>query len=113
MNASSSRSHAIFTIHIKQDRYLANEATAEELTNTIEPVMHGDDAQLGTFVSKFHFVDLAGSERLKRTGSTGHRAKEGICINRGLVRLLYFLAFLYFVFFCFCLLSNSYFCLLF
>ena len=37
--------------------------------------------------AKFHFVDLAGSERLKRTGATGHRAKEGIYINKGLVCL--------------------------
>jgi hypothetical protein len=37
--------------------------------------------------AKFHFVDLAGSERLKRTGATGHRAKEGIYINRGLLAL--------------------------
>lgn len=35
--------------------------------------------------AKLHFVDLAGSERLKRTGATGERAKEGICINCGLV----------------------------
>jgi len=37
--------------------------------------------------AKFHFVDLAGSERLKRTGATGERAREGISINCGLVRL--------------------------
>ena len=40
-----------------------------------------------TLTAKFHFVDLAGSERLKRTGATGERAKEGISINCGLVRL--------------------------
>ncbi len=38
-------------------------------------------------MAKFHFVDLAGSERLKRTGAIGNRAKEGICINRGLLAL--------------------------
>ena len=32
-------------------------------------------------------MDLAGSERLKRTGATGDRAKEGISINSGLVRV--------------------------
>lgn len=41
-----------------------------------------------TLTAKFHFVDLAGSERLKRTGATGERAKEGISINCGLVRLV-------------------------
>ena len=40
-----------------------------------------------TLMAKFHFVDLAGSERLKRTGATGERAREGISINCGLVRL--------------------------
>lgn len=38
-----------------------------------------------TVTAKFHFVDLAGSERLKRTGATGDRQKESICINSGLV----------------------------
>lgn len=37
--------------------------------------------------AKLVFVDLAGSERLKRTGATGDRAKEGISINGGLVRV--------------------------
>ena len=35
--------------------------------------------------ANFHFIDLAGSERLKCTGATGNHAKEGICINCGLV----------------------------
>ncbi|ANQ07690.1 WD domain G-beta repeat domain containing protein [Plasmodium coatneyi] len=37
--------------------------------------------------SKFHFVDLAGSERAKRTETKGHRFKEGISINYGLLSL--------------------------
>lgn len=45
------------------------------------------NAEFETLTAKFHFVDLAGSERLKRTGATGDRAKEGISINCGLVRL--------------------------
>jgi hypothetical protein len=44
-------------------------------------------SEFETLTAKFHFVDLAGSERLKRTGATGDRAKEGISINCGLVRL--------------------------
>lgn len=40
-----------------------------------------------TLMAKFNFVDLAGSERLKRTGATGERAREGISINCGLVRI--------------------------
>jgi len=42
-----------------------------------------------TLTAKFHFTDLAGSERLQRTGATGVRAKEGISINLGLVRVFF------------------------
>lgn len=76
MNLNSSRSHAIFTLHVKQTRL------AKEMQNSTENL---NENELETLSAKFHFVDLAGSERLKRTGATGHRAKEGICINRGLV----------------------------
>lgn len=69
MNTQSSRSHAIFTLHIKQKIY-------QEDTKDFE-----------TLTAKFHFVDLAGSERLKRTGATGDRQKEGISINCGLLAL--------------------------
>ncbi|VDN55685.1 unnamed protein product [Dracunculus medinensis] len=47
----------------------------------------GLPVEFDIFTAKFHFVDLAGSERLKRTGATGHRAKEGISINCGLLAL--------------------------
>ncbi|XP_017776284.1 PREDICTED: kinesin-like protein KIF21A isoform X1 [Nicrophorus vespilloides] len=73
MNTQSSRSHAIFTLHIKQQRLV--------------PSDEGDSTEFETLTAKFHFVDLAGSERLKRTGATGDRAKEGISINCGLLAL--------------------------
>lgn len=60
MNASSSRSHAVFTVRARR---------------------------AGGARPELHFVDLAGSERLKRTGATGERAREGIAINRGLLAL--------------------------
>ncbi|KAI9306627.1 hypothetical protein BJ944DRAFT_45116 [Cunninghamella echinulata] len=67
MNTVSSRSHAIFSVILKQKR----------------PDL--EDTQ--SLTSKFHFVDLAGSERLKRTNAQGDRAKEGIAINSGLLAL--------------------------
>jgi hypothetical protein len=69
MNASSSRSHAIFTFTLRQE-IPAFESQPEK-----------------KLVSQFHFVDLAGSERLKRTNAEGDRKKEGISINQGLLAL--------------------------
>ena len=40
-----------------------------------------------TVRSKFHLVDLAGSERNKKTGTAGHRFKESVTINQGLLAL--------------------------
>ena len=63
MNAVSSRSHAICTLHL-----------------TILP-----PATTGTTLrAKLTLVDLAGSERLKRTAAEGKRMTEGININKGL-----------------------------
>ncbi|CDI98157.1 kinesin protein kif21b [Echinococcus multilocularis] len=69
MNAHSSRSHAILTLHISQRKKVDGDSRVELIS------------------SKFHFVDLAGSERLGRTGAEGERAKEGIKINYGLLAL--------------------------
>ena len=69
MNDSSSRSHAIFTIALRQD------------------LITSEEENQGSISSKFHFVDLAGSERLKKTGATGSTLREGISINLGLLSL--------------------------
>ncbi len=70
MNHTSSRSHAVFTIHLQQV-FLEG----------------GEDGMNVTTTSKFTFVDLAGSERMKKTGAEGERAREGIKINEGLLAL--------------------------
>uniref|UniRef100_A0A8D3E0T2 Kinesin family member 21B n=1 Tax=Scophthalmus maximus TaxID=52904 RepID=A0A8D3E0T2_SCOMX len=84
MNATSSRSHAIFTIHLCQMR-----VCQQAIIDIVNGVDSGPIAQpeYETLMAKFHFVDLAGSERLKRTGATGERAREGISINCGLLAL--------------------------
>ncbi|KAK3103464.1 hypothetical protein FSP39_019440 [Pinctada imbricata] len=84
MNTQSSRSHAIFTLHIKQHRVVRNDSLVEEEKDTDSTQSLNE---FETLTAKFHFVDLAGSERLKRTGATGDRAKEGISINCGLLAL--------------------------
>ncbi|KAI9105333.1 hypothetical protein DFS34DRAFT_598959 [Phlyctochytrium arcticum] len=69
MNATSSRSHAVFTIVLSQ-----------KIT----------DAPTGLTSSKSSricLVDLAGSERADATGATGARLKEGANINRSLTTL--------------------------
>ncbi|RCH90181.1 hypothetical protein CU098_003647, partial [Rhizopus stolonifer] len=72
MNSVSSRSHAIFSVILKQQKPEQDE-TGKKVIESLN--------------SKFHFVDLAGSERLKRTHAQGDRAKEGIAINSGLLAL--------------------------
>ncbi|KAI1713253.1 kinesin motor domain-containing protein [Ditylenchus destructor] len=83
MNQASSRSHAIFSLQIKQQRMVSAEnAENVEMNGNPTPA-----TELEVLTAKFHFVDLAGSERLKRTGATGDRQKEGISINCGLLAL--------------------------
>ncbi|KAJ2854855.1 hypothetical protein J3B02_002470, partial [Coemansia erecta] len=90
MNHTSSRSHAIFTIFLRQqDRRSSSLLSPGGASGSSSAVM-SEHAELDTgpsIVSKIHFVDLAGSERIKRTGAAGDRAKEGISINAGLLAL--------------------------
>ena len=74
MNASSSRSHAIFTLSIELYEY-NGPAVAVGTT--------GESQGGGSLItSKIHLVDLAGSERVKKTGAGGVRLKESVGINQ-------------------------------
>lgn len=69
MNDTSSRSHAVFTLTLKQIQHdLATDSTIER-------------------VARMRLVDLAGSERAGRTEATGQRLREGGNINQSLTTL--------------------------
>lgn len=69
MNDTSSRSHAVFTLTLKQIQHdIATDSTIERL-------------------ARMRLVDLAGSERAGRTEATGQRLREGGNINQSLSTL--------------------------
>ncbi|KAM7204314.1 P-loop containing nucleoside triphosphate hydrolase protein [Rhypophila sp. PSN 637] len=69
MNDTSSRSHAVFTIMLKQ---IHHDLETDETTERS---------------SRIRLVDLAGSERAKSTEATGARLREGSNINKSLTTL--------------------------
>ncbi|KAK5658510.1 hypothetical protein OQA88_1902 [Cercophora sp. LCS_1] len=69
MNDTSSRSHAVFTIMLKQ---IHHDPHTDETTERS---------------SRIRLVDLAGSERAKSTEATGARLREGSNINKSLTTL--------------------------
>ena len=76
MNDASSRSHAIFTLHVIQ--------------YTVQPCgsAHGQERfQTKSITSKVHLVDLAGSERVKMSGVKGAQLEEAKSINSSLSTL--------------------------
>ena len=71
MNATSSRSHSVFTIKVEKRTF---EKTEEKTKETM-------------LTSKINLVDLAGSERASKTGASGDTLKEGAAINKSLMTL--------------------------
>ncbi|UNI19049.1 hypothetical protein JDV02_005268 [Purpureocillium takamizusanense] len=69
MNDTSSRSHAVFTIMLRQ---IHHDMETDESTERS---------------SRIRLVDLAGSERAKSTEATGARLREGSNINKSLTTL--------------------------
>ncbi|XP_069803135.1 kinesin-like protein KIF18B [Dendropsophus ebraccatus] len=68
-NATSSRSHAVFQIYVKQ----------QDRTASISQDIR---------VAKMSLIDLAGSERASSTNAKGERLREGANINRSLLALI-------------------------
>ncbi|XP_028692441.2 kinesin-like protein KIF18B isoform X2 [Macaca mulatta] len=68
-NATSSRSHAIFQIFVKQQDRVPG------LTQAVQ-------------MAKMSLIDLAGSERASSTHAKGERLREGANINRSLLALI-------------------------
>ncbi|CDH52276.1 kinesin group protein [Lichtheimia corymbifera JMRC:FSU:9682] len=100
MNEKSSRSHAILSVTLRQERWADKNGGGNSRPVSPSPSLRGKrggtsnskasgdgDGEWIITTSKFHFVDLAGSERLKRTAAEGDRRKEGININGGLLAL--------------------------
>ncbi|XP_022056767.2 kinesin-like protein KIF18A isoform X2 [Acanthochromis polyacanthus] len=68
MNATSSRSHAVFQIYLRQ----------QDKTASLNP---------NVCIAKMSLIDLAGSERASATNAKGARFREGANINRSLLAL--------------------------
>uniref|UniRef100_G1MSB1 Kinesin-like protein n=1 Tax=Meleagris gallopavo TaxID=9103 RepID=G1MSB1_MELGA len=68
VNASSSRSHAVFQIYLRQQDKIAS------ISQNVR-------------IAKMSLIDLAGSERASATNAKGARFREGANINRSLLAL--------------------------
>lgn len=85
MNAKSSRSHAVLSIHVRTQEtkeggkstfLLSLRTTTEE---TADPAL---DRPLAVWTGKINLLDLAGSENNKFTGNDRERLAESSAINK-------------------------------
>jgi hypothetical protein len=99
MNEVSSRSHALFTLHLTMHSYVDDDAPENAKGSGGQGGSAGGAAKAGQrgkgkktvalleTTSKLQLIDLAGSERAKLTGCTGGRLKEASSINQSLSAL--------------------------
>merc|ERR1719327_960240 len=73
MNATSSRSHAVFIVKVQR--------------KFGKPPAEGAKDERKAVAAKINLVDLAGSERVSKTGAAGATMKEGCAINQSLSAL--------------------------
>jgi hypothetical protein len=81
MNEKSSRSHAIFSVSLKQEKWVSSQLPKDKIRPTSSLSSRSsktpnsarilsntpqEDGEWLITTSKFHFVDLAGSERVKK-----------------------------------------------
>ncbi|KAJ3233197.1 kinesin-like protein Klp8 [Chytriomyces hyalinus] len=85
MNETSSRSHAVFTVHVTQTITRAFPSVSPSQPNSVSPIKVAPSKV--ERISRICLVDLAGSERADSTGATGTRLKEGANINKSLTTL--------------------------
>ncbi|KAL8425086.1 hypothetical protein Efla_001475 [Eimeria flavescens] len=90
-NNASSRSHAIFSIFLKQQISSVTPSSQggsqKEKTAGSSDSLPAVDVSSRVVFSLLQFADLAGSERGKKSGTGGQRLAEGIAINSGLLAL--------------------------
>ncbi len=89
MNAMSSRSHAVFTLYLRQKLVNYNKSSNAQKQTILLKSKHKntDGSNIIQRYSKITLVDLAGSERVSLTGATGERLVEANNINKSLSSL--------------------------
>ena len=86
LNASSTRSHCIFTLYVEKTPRMDEESGQQGSNGGDENATAGAESS-ATVTSKLHLVDLAGSERMDKTHVSGVMLKEATHINKSLTFL--------------------------